>query len=88
MNRAAEQLDEIVSEFRRHLFDTQLFFDPYAGGKFAHYFFRVHEKRGKADNKQAAHQTIEEAQLFVDAAHQCYSTHGSALKLSAMSVKA
>src|SRR5581483_3545370 len=28
--------DEIVSEFRKHLYDTQLFWDPYAGGKFSH----------------------------------------------------
>ena len=40
--------DEIVGEFRKHFFDTQLFFDPFAGGKFAQYFFRAHEERGKA----------------------------------------
>ncbi|HVZ61390.1 MAG TPA: nitrite/sulfite reductase [Terriglobales bacterium] len=71
--------EEIVSEFRKHFYDTQLFFDPYAGGKFAHYFFRVHEVQGKAAGKEAAHQIIEEAQLFVDAVHQCYTRHGSAL---------
>ena len=27
-----EDADEIVSEFRKHLFDTQLFFDPFVGG--------------------------------------------------------
>lgn len=70
---------EIVAEFRKHLYDTQLFFDPYAGGKFAHYFFRIHDEGAKADSKDAAHQVIEEAQLFVDAAHQCYTRHGAAL---------
>ena len=29
---------------------------------------------------EAAHQLIEEATLFVDAAHQCYTRLGSALK--------
>ena len=64
---------EIVSEFRAHFFDTKLFFDPYAGGKFAIDFFRAHEEAGKASDEQSAHQLIEEAQLFVDAAHQCYT---------------
>ena len=39
--------DEVVGEFRKHFYDTQLFFDPYAGGKFAQYLFRAHEEHGK-----------------------------------------
>jgi sulfite reductase (ferredoxin) len=61
---------EIASEFRSQYYDTKLFFDPYAGGKFAHYFFKAHEEGGKVSDTQGAHQLIEEAQLFVDAAHQ------------------
>jgi sulfite reductase (ferredoxin) len=61
---------EIASEFRTQYYDTKLFFDPYAGGKFAHYFFKAHEESGKVADAQGAHQLIEEAQLFVDAAHQ------------------
>jgi sulfite reductase (ferredoxin) len=72
--------DEIVAEFRKHFFDTQLFFDPFAGPKFAHYLFRVHDERGKPATAEAAHQTIEEATLFVDASHQCYTRLGSALR--------
>jgi sulfite reductase (ferredoxin) len=30
--------DEVVAEFRKHFYDTQLFFDQFAGGKFAQYF--------------------------------------------------
>jgi sulfite reductase (ferredoxin) len=71
--------DEIVREFRTHLHDTKLFHDPYAGGKFAQYFFRAHEERGQSASQEAAHQLIEEAQLFVDAAHQCYTRYGAAL---------
>jgi sulfite reductase (ferredoxin) len=71
--------EEIVTEFRTHLVDTQLFWDPYAGGKFAQYFFRAHDDKGKTTSAEAAHQLIEEAQLFVDAAHQCYTQHGAAL---------
>ena len=73
------EADEIVSEFRKHYYDTQLFFDPFAGGKFAQYFFRAHEERGGLANRENVHQLIEEATLFVDAAHQCYTRLGSAL---------
>ena len=74
--------DEIVSEFRKHFYDTQLFFDPFAGGKFAQYFFRAHDEHGgkTADARRRAHQLIEEATLFIDAAHQCYTRFGAALK--------
>jgi sulfite reductase (ferredoxin) len=71
--------EEVVGEFRRFFYDTKLFFDPYAGGKFAQYFFRIHEDRGSAATQEAAHQVIEEAQLFVDAAHQCYTRLGAGL---------
>jgi sulfite reductase (ferredoxin) len=71
--------DEVVGEFRRHFYDTQLFFDPYAGGKFAQYLFRAHEDHDKAATPETAHQMIEEATLFVDAAHQCYTRLGASL---------
>jgi sulfite reductase (ferredoxin) len=71
--------DEIVKDFRRFFYDTQLFFDPFAGGKFATYFFRIHDDKARAETVEAAHQIIEEAQLFVDAAHQCYTRLGSSL---------
>jgi sulfite reductase (ferredoxin) len=67
-----DDADEIVREFRTHFHDTKLFHDPYAGGKFAQYLFRVHEEGLGDPSAQAAHHLIEEAQLFVDAAHQCY----------------
>ncbi len=72
--------DEIVAEFRKHFYDTQLFFDPFAGPKFAQYLFRAHEEHAKAGSAEAAHQLIEEATLFVDAAHQCYTRLGSGLR--------
>jgi sulfite reductase (ferredoxin) len=75
--------EEIVGEFRRHFYDTQLFFDPYAGGKFAQYLFRAHEEQAGASTAEAAHQMIEEATLFVDAAHQCYTRLGSSLSAPA-----
>jgi sulfite reductase (ferredoxin) len=78
--------EEIVRDFRTHLYETQLFFDPYAGGKFAHYLFRIHDEKARADSPEAAHQIIEEAQLFVDAAHQCYTRLGATLAASSAAV--
>src|SRR5262245_16641415 len=37
---------EIVSEFRKRFYDTERFFDPFAGGKFAQYLFVAHAKAG------------------------------------------
>ena len=62
--------DEIVSEFRRHLHDTGKFDEASVGGRFAQYLFRAHELDLEHVDPGAAHQLIEEAQLFVDAGHQ------------------
>ncbi len=65
--------EAIVSEFRSRFHDTKLFHDPYAGAKFANYLFRVHaEKTSTQATEEVAHQQIEEAQLFIEAAHACY----------------
>ena len=63
--------DEIVREFRARFFDTKLFFDPYAGGKFAMYLFRRHESSSRPMTADAARELIEEAQLFLEATHAC-----------------
>jgi sulfite reductase (ferredoxin) len=64
--------DEIVREFKTHLCDTRRFYDPYAGAKFANYLFSIHGNGLAQADASVAHQVIEEAQLFVEAAHQCY----------------
>ena len=61
----------IVPEFRTQFYDTQLFFDPYAGGKFANYFFDAHEKAGQPYSLDASRYLLDEAQLFIDAVHSC-----------------
>ena len=65
-----EEPDAIVREFRTRFFDTQVFFDKYAGGKFAMYLFRRHES-GPRLAADAVHHLIEEAQLFLEACHAC-----------------
>jgi sulfite reductase (ferredoxin) len=77
------ETDEIVAEFRKHFHDTQLF-DPIAGARFAHFLFRAHEEIGKPTTREAVHQLIEEATLFVDASHQCYTRLASELRKPAV----
>jgi sulfite reductase (ferredoxin) len=69
--------DKIVGEFRERFYDTKLFFDPYAGGKFGDYLFAAHERAGTPFSAEKAHHTIEEAQLFIEAVHSCYNRLGS-----------
>ena len=64
--------EEIVREFKEHLVEPKLFFDQFAGAKFAQYFFRAMSNASTTDTHDDVHQLIEEAQLFIDAAHQCY----------------
>ncbi len=65
--------DAIVEEFKTRFHDTKLFHDPFAGPKFANYLFRVHDDTSSEVDAEEAHRRIEEAQLFVEAAHACYN---------------
>jgi len=68
--------DEVVEEFQERYFDTEIIFDPYAGGKFANYLFAAHKKADEPYTPESAHHTIEEAQLFIEAVHSCYNRMG------------
>ncbi len=63
--------DRIVEEFRKRFYDSRLFFDRFAGGKFAHYLFARHRTRGKEPDGDAARRAVEQAQLFIEASHAC-----------------
>jgi sulfite reductase (ferredoxin) len=69
----ADDPAQIVKEFRARFYDTQKFFDPFAGGKFAHYLFSAQEKSGEPYTQDSTRYLIDEAQLFIDAAHSCYN---------------
>jgi sulfite reductase (ferredoxin) len=73
----AEDPAKIVGEFRSRFYDTQKFFDPFAGGKFANYLFDAHEKSEKSYTPDSTRYLIDEAQLFIDAAHSCYNRMGT-----------
>jgi sulfite reductase (ferredoxin) len=63
--------ERIVQEFRARYYDTKLFFDRYAKGKFAHYLFDRHENPHPKPTEDSAHQLVEEANLFIEASHAC-----------------
>ena len=65
--------DEIVQEFKERFFDTQLFFDPFVGPKFANFLFAAHAGAGEQFTADTAHHRIAEAQLFIEAVHNCYN---------------
>ncbi len=69
----ADDPDEIVQEFRARFYDTQKFFDPFVGGKFAHYLFAAHRHAAALPTPEKARHLIEEAQLFIEASHNCYN---------------
>jgi sulfite reductase (ferredoxin) len=68
--------DQVVGEFRIRFYDTQRFFDPFAGGKFAHYLFAAQQKSDQPHTADSARYLIDEAHLFVEAAHSCYQRMG------------
>lgn len=70
----SDERDEIVREFKARLVEPKIFHDPFAGAKFAQYFLRAAAREDALHESTAdgAHQLIEEAQLFVDASHQCW----------------
>ena len=67
-----EDADAIVEEFRTRFCDTELFYNQFAGAKFASYLFRVHEEEVAEYTRDIAHQVVEEAQLFIEEAYACY----------------
>jgi sulfite reductase (ferredoxin) len=75
----SDQADEIIQAFRTDFYDTQKFWDPFAGGKFANYLFDAHAKVGQTYTPDSSRYLIDEAQLFIDAAHACYNKMGTAV---------
>ena len=68
----SKEPDRVAEEFRTRFYDTKLFWDEYAGGKFGHYYLRAHEKANEPYTPDEAHRRVEEAQLVIEAAHSCY----------------
>jgi sulfite reductase (ferredoxin) len=69
--------DRVIREFTARFYDTQKFFDSFAGGKFAQYLFAAHASSNQPANPDSARYLIDEAQLFIDASHACYNRLGT-----------
>ncbi len=63
--------DRIVEEFRTRFYDTELFFDKYAKGKFGQYLFERHENPPQTHSRESGYRAVEEARLFIEACHDC-----------------
>jgi sulfite reductase beta subunit-like hemoprotein/uncharacterized protein (UPF0332 family) len=77
----SDDAGRIVAEFRTLYYDSQKFWDPFAGGKFANYLFDAYEKSSQPYNSDSSRYLIDEAQLFIDAAHNCYNRLGTSVSV-------
>ena len=65
--------DTIVNEFRARFVEPKIFWHRQHHGQFANYLFARHDGPDTRYTQGTAHQVAEEAQLFIDAAHQCHA---------------
>jgi sulfite reductase (ferredoxin) len=63
----------VVDEFRKRFVDTKVFWDTYHGDQFSRYLFVRHEGPDPRYTKETAHKLVEEANLFIDAAHKAHA---------------
>src|SRR3970040_354836 len=61
----SDDKNKIIAESTRRFYDTQLFWDKYAGGKFAEYFFKARDfvREGMPADADRSGQMLQEAQL-------------------------
>jgi sulfite reductase (ferredoxin) len=65
--------DAVFAEFSSRFIDTQLFFERYVGASEWPYYQTAQQTRGAVANADEARRRVGEAQLFIEAAHACYS---------------
>ena len=63
----------VFPAFQTQFIDNQLFFERYVGANEWQYFLAAHQAGGWARDRDEARRRVEEAQLFIEAAHACYS---------------
>jgi sulfite reductase (ferredoxin) len=64
---------QIVEQFKTRFVDTKIFWDTYHHGQFANYLLLRHESPDSRYTADTAHKLVEEANLFIDAAHKCHA---------------
>jgi sulfite reductase (ferredoxin) len=65
--------DVIVREFKTRFVEPKLFWDTYHHDQFSRYLFQRHEAPDTRYTVDTAHKLVEEANLFIDAAHKCHA---------------
>ena len=60
---------DVVREWKERFYDTELFFDRFAKGKFGRYLLERHADPTPSGDPATAARRVEEAQLFVEACH-------------------
>ena len=63
----------VVDEFRKRFVDPKIFWDTYHADQFSRYLFVRHEGPDARYTKETAHKLVEEANLFIDAAHKAHA---------------
>ena len=63
--------EKVMAEWKERFYDTQKFFDPFAGPRFAQFYIHAHDERAEKLDKEKASRRLQEAQLFIEAAHSC-----------------
>lgn len=63
----------VFPRFRSEFIDTELFFERFIGASEWGYLQAAHEAGGSVRDRDEARRRVEEAQLFVEAAHACYT---------------
>jgi sulfite reductase (ferredoxin) len=79
--------DVVVEEFRKRFVETKLFWDTYHANQFSSYLFNRHEAPDTRYTKETAHKLVEEAYLFLDAAHKCRAKVQASLGAAAATAK-
>ncbi len=71
-NDVTDDPEDILREFEKRFCETALFWDQYVGGKFAQFLFTAHKSDFETVSGAESKRRIEEALLFIEAAHACY----------------
>jgi sulfite reductase (ferredoxin) len=63
----------VFQQFQEEFIDSQLFFERYIGAGEWQYYNQAHDAGGAVRDRDEARRRVEEAQLFIEAAHACYA---------------
>jgi sulfite reductase (ferredoxin) len=73
--------ETVVNEFRTRFVEPKIFWDTYHAGQFANYLFARHEGADARYTRDTAHKIVEEANLFIDAAHKAHAKYQQSLNV-------